>query len=272
MNPRGARVIRIDTSGRIEELLGDAPTPNNLDELDSDYYKSERFREIDSLLKINALRWGTLYGFANEQKGKVVQNIFPIKNDTSHQISSSSSVELELHTETAFHSERANTVFLYCLKDDPNAGTVVSQLDDFIVELNEDVKSILKQKVFKTSIDESFAKSTQASIEISTSILSDDERSITFDKTLMRGANKDADSALAILTTAITKHKKVIYLHKGEALVMHNHSTVHGRTPFQAKYDGTDRWLKRIMIRLGKPTKDVAFFGPENYYVIKTLF
>jgi hypothetical protein len=29
---------------------------------------------------------------------------------------------------------------------------------------------------------------------------------------------------------------------------------VHGREPFQARYDGTDRWLKRVNVRVpGRP-------------------
>lgn len=271
MNPRGARIIKIDTSGEIASLLGDLPTPSALSDLDTDQYQTEAIKQIDSLLKINALRWGTLYSFINEQKGKVVQNIFPIKTDSSTQISSSSSVELELHTETAFHSERPDTVFLYCLRADPQAGTVVAQLDDFISDVDEKTKSLLKQPIFETFIDESFKRSTTASVCVTMPILSDDEKSISFDKALMRGKTEEADAAINVLVQAIEKHKKIVTLRQGEALVLHNSSTIHGRTPFKARFDGTDRWLKRIMIKPGGPSKESSFFGPENYFVVKTL-
>lgn len=272
MNPRGARVVKIDTSGEISRLLGDAPTPGSLNDLETPSYQSNEFQRIDSLLRINALRWGTIYSFINEQNGRVVQNIFPIKTESSNQISSSSSVELELHTETAFHSEKADTVFLYCLREDPSAGTIVAQLDDFIHDIDQQVKEILKRPLFDTFIDESFRRSTTASVCLTMSILSEDEQSISFDKALMRGKTPEARAAIDVLLDAINKHKKTITLRQGEALVMHNPSTIHGRTPFQARFDGTDRWLKRIMIKPGGPAKEKSFFGPENAYIVRTLF
>ncbi len=271
MNPRGARVIKIDTTGEISRLLGDTPTPKSLDHFDTDY-QNENMDQIDRLLRINAMRWGTLYSFINEQKGKVVQNIFPVMSDATTQISSSSSVELELHTETAFHSERPDTVFLYCLREDERAGTVVAQLDDFIGDIDSTTKSLLKQPIFETFIDESFKRSTTASVCVTVSILSEDEKSIAFDKALMRGKTQEANAAIEVLLQAINNHKRVVTLRQGEALVMHNPSTIHGRTPFTARFDGSDRWLKRIMIKPGGPSKESSFFGPESFFVVKTLY
>ena len=39
-------------------------------------------------------------------------------------------------------------------------------------------------------------------------------------------------------------------LSPGEILVVDNDLVVHGRVPFQARYDGTDRWLKRASVRV----------------------
>jgi alpha-ketoglutarate-dependent taurine dioxygenase len=39
-----------------------------------------------------------------------------------------------------------------------------------------------------------------------------------------------------------------VTLAPGEVLVVDNDLVVHGRVPFQARYDGTDRWLKRISV------------------------
>jgi L-asparagine oxygenase len=272
MLPRGARIINIDSNGDISKLLGETPTPSSLDDLSTEKYQSDDIKRIDSLLRINAMRWGTVYGFANEQMGRTVQNIFPVKSDSSEQISSSSSVELELHTETAFHAEKPDTVFLYCLRDDQHAGTTVSQLDDFIGDIDRETRNILKKASFITTIDKSFAKANNASLELKTSILSDDEKSISYDKALMRGATEEAQAALNVLLAAVERHKKTIVLKAGEALVMHNHSTIHGRTSFTARYDGTDRWLKRIMIKLGGPSREVSFLGDESFWVVKTLY
>jgi alpha-ketoglutarate-dependent taurine dioxygenase len=38
-----------------------------------------------------------------------------------------------------------------------------------------------------------------------------------------------------------------VSLRAGDVLVVDNTLAVHGRTPFVARYDGTDRWLQRTM-------------------------
>ena len=37
-----------------------------------------------------------------------------------------------------------------------------------------------------------------------------------------------------------------VVLRPGDVLFIDNYRVVHGRKPFKARYDGTDRWLKRI--------------------------
>ena len=41
-----------------------------------------------------------------------------------------------------------------------------------------------------------------------------------------------------------------VTLQAGDVLVIDNDVAVHGREPFRARYDGTDRWLKRVSVRL----------------------
>ena len=46
--------------------------------------------------------------------------------DADRQTSTSSSVELEFHTETAFHRHKPRYLLLLCLKGDPEARTMLS--------------------------------------------------------------------------------------------------------------------------------------------------
>jgi hypothetical protein len=39
-----------------------------------------------------------------------------------------------------------------------------------------------------------------------------------------------------------------VVVHAGEVLFIDNFRAVHGRRPFQAAYDGTDRWLKKLVL------------------------
>jgi alpha-ketoglutarate-dependent taurine dioxygenase len=47
---------------------------------------------------------------------------------------------------------------------------------------------------------------------------------------------------------AIDENLTGIALRPGECLFIDNYKAVHGRSSFKAKFDGTDRWLKRINV------------------------
>ena len=62
--------------------------------------------------------------------------------------------------------------------------------------------------------------------------------------------------ALEELELAIQKCIKEIVLKTGDLLVIDNRKTIHGRKPFQARYDGTDRWVQRVLVRKELPPID----------------
>jgi alpha-ketoglutarate-dependent taurine dioxygenase len=54
--------------------------------------------------------------------------------------------------------------------------------------------------------------------------------------------------ALNVFTKAVERNTQTVFLKTGDLLVLDNNITVHGRTAFQAKYDGTDRWVQRVVV------------------------
>jgi L-asparagine oxygenase len=60
----------------------------------------------------------------------------------------------------------------------------------------------------------------------------------------------DAEAAAAVgaLSEALAGAERDALLDPGDVLFVDNYRAVHGRRPFQARYDGTDRWLKRISV------------------------
>ncbi|WP_189595188.1 TauD/TfdA family dioxygenase, partial [Nocardia cerradoensis] len=61
-----------------------------------------------------------------------------------------------------------------------------------------------------------------------------------------------------------------VALTPGEMLLVDNDVAVHGRVPFTARYDGTDRWLKRVNIRLPERRRRAAE-ADENGYGQRTV-
>ena len=197
-------------------------------------------------------------GYLQEQQGNLVQNILPNPKTEYSQISTSSKVNLDLHTESCFHPYLPDYVLLLCLRGDPAAATTYADLDDILPDLSDKSIEILKQPWFRTSVDESFRTNGEPDQPRDLPVLyelPDGTHRIKYDKAVMVGLWKDAVSALEELNEVIEKHTSTVILQTGDLLVIDNATTVHGRRPFQARYDGTDRWLQRVLVR--KSVKDM---------------
>lgn len=61
-------------------------------------------------------------------------------------------------------------------------------------------------------------------------------------------SDHEAADALAQLVKQMDENMFDMSLESGEFCFTDNYRVVHGRKPFRARHDGTDRWLKRINI------------------------
>ena len=57
-----------------------------------------------------------------------------------------------------------------------------------------------------------------------------------------------AELALLEMREAVNSSTNEVFLKTGDLLVINNDCTVHGRKPFQPRYDGTDRWVQRMLV------------------------
>lgn len=232
----------------LTSLSSSLPTPSSVEQLDSLYLSSPQMHEIDSILLDEALEIGMPFSFKFEQNGVTVQNIFPILSMADQQISSSSASQLLMHTETAFHPKRPDFVFLYCLRSDPSAGTTVAHLGKILSLLDKETKAILKKKEFSISPDLSFLMAGAPDAPSTVSILNAAETEFSYDSELITPLSPRAEAALAKLDEAIAASTETIILDQHQILLIPNKQYVHGRTPFTPRFDGSDRWLKRIML------------------------
>lgn len=212
----------------------------------------------DRVLLSTALRFGYPFAFKQEQNGNLIQNIVPVHKLEREQISNSSKTELEMHTETAFHRYIPSYVLLLCMRGDITARTIYAQKDDVISLLDDKTKTVLKNELFTTTIDASFQSSDKKNQKIQKQILSEDENTLIFDSSAMQASSKESQKALDQLKKAVSAARKSLVLEAGQLLVINNQTVVHGRSSFQARYDGTDRWLKRCLtFSEFPPSKDV---------------
>lgn len=197
-----------------------------------------------------ARRLGQPVGYQPEHGGDIVQNLLPTLDDVNRQTSTSSGVELEFHTETAFHPHKPRYLVLFCLRGDPAASTLLCSISQVVERLPLGVRQVLREPRFRTAVDESFTglRSDRLGPPMAVLAGSDAAPTLTFDADLMVGTDIEATAALETLRTTIRAEHIAVTLAAGDLLVIDNLVSVHGRTQFAARFDGTDRWLQRTFV------------------------
>jgi hypothetical protein len=197
-----------------------------------------------------ARRLGEPVGYVPEHGGRIVQNIVPTATDADRQTSTSSRSNLMFHTETAFHPHRPHYLLLLCLRGDPTARTTLVSIHDLLDHLAAEVVDVMVEARFRTAVDASFLGGRENVLGPRRPLITGTRTDPTFvfDADLTVGIDDEAETVLAAVRSAIEEIQRGIVLEPGDLLVIDNHLAVHGRSPFAARFDGTDRWLQRTFV------------------------
>jgi L-asparagine oxygenase len=210
-----------------------------------------------------ARRLGQPVGYAPEHGGALVQDVVPVRENADAQISTSSRAVLGWHTEAAFHSHRPRYLLLACLRGDHDgvATTNLSSIPAILHLLSLRARALLHEPRFVFRADESYTGVSAGRTGASRPILTGDRARPTFvfDDLCTSGIDDAADEALAELRDAVQACHTGVVLTPGDVLVVDNFVTVHGRTSYCPRYDGTDRWLQRTFV-----VSDLAELGADR--------
>ena len=192
---------------------------------------------------------GEPVGYEPELGGRLVQNLVPTRANQDRQTSTSSSVPLLFHTETAFHPYRPAYLVLLCLRGDKSADTTLSSIHEVWPHLSARTRDVLFEARFRTAIDESFLNGRDNVLGAPMAVLSNRANpTLVFDEDLMVGIDPEATAALAELGAATGACHARLNLGAGDLLVIDNARAVHGRSPYAPRFDGTDRWVQRTFV------------------------
>lgn len=215
---------------------------------------------------------GELIGWATKQDGRLVHDIVPVAGDEDQQLGSGSSMALTWHTEDGFHPLRADYLGLFCLKNPDLVGTTFATLE--ADDLPFSVTSVLRQERFEVLPDGSHFQAVSESVR---ALLGDEllargrerlqrlldqppPRAILFgnpdapylclDQHFARPVQGDHEAAEAfeVAVDHVTSRLTPLVLEPGDVCFIDNYRAVHGRESFTARFDGTDRWFKRVNI------------------------
>ncbi len=233
-----------------------------------DHWKSKKTNSFTLQAEIYFLLCASLVGhpiaWTTQQDGRIVHEIFPIREHESEQLGSGSKENLEWHTEDAFHPLRGDYIALMGIRNPTLTPTVIASNTD--IDLSSEEFKHLFKPVFKIRPDDSHL---QKNCNDNRKELSDSQKAMQELNHCPAGApvlfgdrkkpywrldpglieipeEKEDEDALNALINAINKNLKEAVLLPGEILFCDNYRVVHGRTAFSANYDGWDRWLERL--------------------------
>jgi enduracididine beta-hydroxylase len=216
---------------------------------------------------------GDLFGWATQQQGAVVHDIAPIRDDERSQVGSSSAELLWWHTEEAFHPLKCDYLGLMCLRNHDHVPTTFASIER--IELLPEIREVLFKERFVIRPDDShltqhgdrlpptgpasdlllkarqrIAQMNEDPQPVALLYGNFDSPYLSIDPFYMEVSAEDAQASHAyeVLCRAIEGELQEIALSPGDIFFIDNYRAVHGRKPFTARYDGTDRWLKRINI------------------------
>jgi hypothetical protein len=215
-------------------------------------------------------RLGGELAYAMEKNGAVVHDIFPTREGAQTQSNASWQVELNLHTENAFHPVRPDFVVLCCVRAprQPPA-TRLALLRDLLPLLSDHELAILRQPRFTVHVTDSFRAEGQADLDVPLAALSGSQRwpVLRWHDTL-RGTDEAAERLCTVIRHAAAGITRQIDLHAGDLLAFANDRCLHGRDRFDTNLDGQDRWLLRSYV-LRDPSRIRRYTAPGQPLVVR---
>ena len=207
--------------------------------------------------------------WATQQNGRVMHDIFPVRGYENELIGAGSETLLPWHTEEAFHPLRGDYIALMCLRNHDGIETTYADVDQ--VRLNPDDEQELRRPQYQIRPDPSHLERSPRPLgaDIPEQLLENsyrwnqacdespepgpvlfggtDRPYLRVDPAFMKPPPSEAATqGLDSLAAEIERTMSGIALRPGEVLFIDNYRTVHGRQSFRPRYDGTDRWLKRL--------------------------
>ncbi|MFC7549663.1 guanitoxin biosynthesis L-enduracididine beta-hydroxylase GntD [Plantactinospora sp. GCM10030261] len=253
-----------------DEQIGD--TPSHWEHKRADAL-SPTFRQ-EAFFLLCASLLGDVFGWSTQQNGFLMHDVMPIKGHEKQQVGTGSEQVLWWHTEDAFHPFKGDYVSLMCLRNPDGVATTVAEVDDIPwaeldlealfaahYTIRPDESHLPKNRTADAGgdparaalLDNAYARITRLEENPPRRPVLTGDRTLPYmclDPYFMSTDHLDERSRAAFqqLTAAIDKVLKPVVLQPGDSCFIDNLRAVHGRQPFEARFDGRDRWLKRLNI------------------------
>lgn len=196
--------------------------------------------------------------YQGENNNRLFRDVAPKKNAMKESSSQGSALAIGMHVDNCHlpltpeaqiknRSIAPEYLSLFSLRCDLRVPTKIAFLEQIIAHLDLQTIEILKQPLFEFIMPDSFSVHQKFQLPI---LVQDDCGTyyIRFDSECVTPLNDAATVAFqrlqqVLCEKSLTHH---LLLQPGDFLIFKNQQITHARESFQARFDGTDRWLLRL--------------------------
>jgi Fe(II)/alpha-ketoglutarate-dependent arginine beta-hydroxylase len=228
---------------------------------------------------------GDPFGWSTLQDGHLVQNVLPIRAQEQEQSGHGSLVTLAWHTEDGFHPYRCDYLSLMGLRNDDLVPTTVASIADigftsrqlevlaqprFLIRPdNEHVYQRVRDGRGEGNLPQDWFDPAPTAV-----LFGDLARPyLRIDPYFMSAVPGDADAerALDAVVTGLERALVEVPLQPGFVCFVDNYRAVHGRQAFRPRYDGRDRWLKKVVLTRDLRKSRAAREYPDSHVLQPTV-
>jgi L-asparagine oxygenase len=221
-------------------------------------------RREEYFLALVGMALGEPYTWSTLQDGRMIQNVLPVQGEESEQ-SGHGQVLLEWHTEDGFHPDRCDYLLLFGTRNHDGTPTTFASVQD--VRLSDEHRAVLSQERFHILPDDEhlrqlaakdprhpglaqMRKMRESPKPVAVLFGAEDDPYLRIDPYFMRclPGDNEAEVALKEIVRQLEEAQQDITVGQGSLLIVDNYRAVHGRKAFKARFDGTDRWLKKLIV------------------------
>lgn len=196
--------------------------------------------------------------YVDQRAGAIFHDVYPTRANAAKVSSQSHAVGLGMHSEMFFHPQPPDFLILHCLRSDPAcvARTGVADLATIEHSLSSVDRNALRKPEFALDLARLHGSYTFGGRTITEEdprpcvpvVSSAMATKLRFEPALMTPISDSSASALRNAEHAAESTAEYGTMCEGGMLLLDNRRAVHSRSSFAARFDGADRWLRRMMV------------------------